>query len=364
MTNVYFITGFPGFIASSLLTSLVKEFTPEKIYLLVLPSMKEKAKHEMEKISFTHNYPQEKWQIVKGDITKENFSLNREQISKLAQSVTHVFHLAAIYDLAVPQRLAYEVNVQGTKHVNDWLFSLQRLQRYVYFSTAYVSGRRRGTILETELDMGQSFKNHYEKTKYEAELVVREVAQHLPTTIIRPGIVVGHSKTGETIKFDGLYFMLNLFERLKFLPFIPYLGKGEAEGNFVPVDYIVKATLYLAHFDDAVGKTYHLTDPKPYKMKDVYRMMMKEYLGKEPKGMIPLTVAKWLMSIPFLRKWLHIEKEALDYFTCTAVYDSSEAQSVLQPVGIICPDFQQVIHTMVRYYKEHKDDATKQIPIR
>ncbi|WP_228485704.1 SDR family oxidoreductase [Thermaerobacillus caldiproteolyticus] len=66
-------------------------------------------------------------------------------------------------------------------------------------------------MLETELDMGQSLKNHYEKTKYEAEIAVRKVAKQRPTTIIRPGIVVGHSETGETAKFGSLYFMLNFF---------------------------------------------------------------------------------------------------------------------------------------------------------
>ncbi|WP_231563823.1 SDR family oxidoreductase, partial [Anoxybacillus sp. KU2-6(11)] len=85
------------------------------------------------------------------------------QLHMLAQSVTHVFHLAAIYDLAVPEDIARMVNVEGTKQVNEWVSFLPHLQRYVYFSTAYVSGTRQGVIFEHELDKGQSFKNHYEK---------------------------------------------------------------------------------------------------------------------------------------------------------------------------------------------------------
>ncbi|WP_181556713.1 hypothetical protein [Thermaerobacillus caldiproteolyticus] len=69
------------------------------------------------------------------------------------------------------------------------------------------------------------------------------------------------------------------------------------------------------------------------------------------------------MSIPFLRRWLHTEKEGLDYFTCASVYDSSEAQRTLQASGIICPDFRHVIQTMIRYYRNHKDNVAKQIPI-
>jgi hypothetical protein len=43
MGNVYFFTGFPGFIASELITELIANWHPEKIYLLVLSNMKEKA---------------------------------------------------------------------------------------------------------------------------------------------------------------------------------------------------------------------------------------------------------------------------------------------------------------------------------
>jgi len=261
--NVYFFTGFPGFIASTLLEELIGKWAPEKVYTLVLPQMKDKAIAEKERICSSTRFPYEKWEVVEGDIAKPHLALSKERLHMLAPSVTHVFHLAAIYDLAVPENIARTVNVEGTKQVNEWVSSLPNLQRYVYFSTAYVSGTRQGVIFEHELDKGQAFKNHYEETKFLAEVAVQEVARHVPTTMIRPGIVVGHSKTGETIKFDGLYFMLNMFERLKFLPIIPYLGKGEAQGNFVPVDYIIDATLYLAHADEANWQNVSFNRSKP-----------------------------------------------------------------------------------------------------
>ncbi|WP_052025687.1 hypothetical protein [Anoxybacillus sp. KU2-6(11)] len=68
----------------------------------------------------------------------------------------------------------------------------------------------------------------------------------------------------------------------------------------------------MAHTDEAIGQTYHLTDPNPYKMRDIYQMMMTEYLGKEPKGILPLRLAKWAMSFSFIRKWLHVEKKHLN----------------------------------------------------
>ncbi|TCS94821.1 SDR family oxidoreductase [Hazenella coriacea] len=362
MGSTYFFTGFPGFLATSILRQLIQSsIQVERIYVLVLPSMRRQAEKEIAKIESTTQF--QRISILQGDLTQPYMNLNDEVQAILRSQVTHVFHLAAIYDLAVSKEIAYRVNVKGTNHVNQWVRSLPRLVRYVYFSTAYVSGTRSGRIFETELAMNQTFKNDYEQTKYEAELLVQELAKQAPTTIIRPGIVRGHSVTGETTKFDGPYFMLNFFDRLRFLPFIPYLGRGEAEGNFVPVDYIIEATLYLAHSEKGVGKTYHLTDPHPEPMKEVYQVVMKNYIKKEPVGTIPIPLAKGFLSIPMIRKWLRVEKEALDYFNCLAQYDCTQAQTDLKDSGIICPSFKETLTEMIQFYDKNKNDENKHIQI-
>lgn len=362
MCNVYFFTGFPGFIASEVIKQIIKDNKPyDAIYVLVLPSMVEKAKREIERIAV---HSKEKFFIIPGDITKENLSIESQFQSIIKERVTHVFHLAAIYDLAVPKKLAYDVNVNGTKCVNDWVQTLRNLKRYIYFSTAYVSGSRVGRILENELDMGQEFKNHYEHTKFQAEVLVKKLKGVVPTTVIRPGIVKGHSKTGETSKFDGPYFALNFLDRIKYLPIIPYVGDGEAKVNFVPVDYIIRATMYLSHADAGINKTYHLTDPNPYSVKELYDMFCQELINRKPKGRIPVNLTKGCLTVPTIRKWLRIEKEAMDYFTCKSSYDCSQAQKDLVAAGIYCPDFKESLPAMIDYYKKHKDDKDKHVLIR
>lgn len=365
MSNRYFFTGFPGFIASSLIRQIIRDRYGEieHIYLLVLPNLLDTVREQVVRIAAEENLPFERFSLITGDITKPDLAIHPEMGTQLRNDVTHVFHLAAVYDLAVPQDIAYNVNVNGTRNVNEWILSLHHIERYIYFSTAYVSGTREGRIFETELEMNQSFKNHYESTKYEAEKLVRDIMSRVPTTIIRPGIVKGNSKTGETIKFDGPYFILNVFDKVRLLPLIPYLGAGEAEGNFVPVDYVLNATIYLGHAKAGIGKTYHLTDPKPYRMKEVYRFILQEYLGKLPRGSIPLAAAKGFLSIPALRRWLRIEKESLDYLSCMASYDCTQAQNDLKGSGIVCPDFKDTVESMVRFYERHKNDANKQLTI-
>lgn len=362
-----FITGFPGFLAQKLVDQLITDYSEElnHIYFLVLPHEKERAEDAVNRLIHTKKLSSERVSLIEGDITKKDLAIEQESYDKLISKVTHVFHLAAIYDLAVSEEVAQLVNVTGTSHVNLFVKQIKNLERYIYFSTAYVSGKREGIIYEHELDEGQAFRNHYERTKFAAEVLVQQVKEEVPTTIIRPGVVKGHSITGETIKFDGLYFLLNFYDKLRYLPIIPYLKQGDAypEGNFVPSDYVIRATSYLSFNERGVGKTYHLTDPNPYHMGQLQEMLLKQYVGRKPKGIIPIELAKIPLSFTVVRNWLRVEKEAMDYFTYHSKYDATQATSDLEDAGISCPDFKDTVESMVSYYRKYKDDQSKHLPI-
>jgi nucleoside-diphosphate-sugar epimerase len=360
----YFFTGFPGFISNQLIREVLRKNNGEgSVYVLALPSMTEKANFERMAIIRDFGISEDQFRIIEGDITQPGLDIHPEKNELLKERVTHVFHLAAIYDLAVPKDIAFRVNVDGTRNVNDWVRTLKNIQRFTYFSTAFVAGKREGILYEDELIRPPAFKNFYEETKYEAEVLVDSLKAEVPVTIIRPGIVKGHSKTGETIKFDGPYFIMNFIDRLSFMPFLPRLGKGDTVVNLVPVDYIIEATTYLTLADKGAGKTYHLTDPKPYKVSELYEMMMAELLQKQPKGSVPLGLAKAGLNFRVLRRYLGVEKEALDYFTWRGNFDSSQAQDDLKGSGIQCPDFKEGISAMASFYKQNKHESNYQINI-
>ncbi|WP_419888640.1 SDR family oxidoreductase [Neobacillus niacini] len=360
----YFFTGFPGFICNQLIREVLKRNERKGIiYVLVLQGMMDKARKERHAIITELGLKDDSFILIEGDITQPSLMISEDNLVILNKRVTHVFHLAAIYDLAVPRDIALRINVNGTNNVNEWVRGLTRLKRYVYFSTAYVVGKREGNLLETELIRPASFKNHYEETKYEAEVLVENLKEEVPITIIRPGIVKGHSQTGETIKFDGPYFMMNFLERLKYLPLLPKLGKGEAYVNLVPIDYIIAATVYLSFLENGVGKTYHLTDPRPYRASEIYTFLMEELLNKKPIGTLPISVGKWFLSIKPMRKYLGVEKEALDYFTWMGHFDCTQAVHDLKGSGIKCPDFKDGIKSMTAFYLKQKDNPNYQIPI-
>lgn len=360
--SVHFFTGFPGFITSQIIRELFRKNKTQEVIVVVLTG--EMLKADAEKKRILGEFPGGVIRIVEGDITLPNIGFDNQISQEIIPQIAVLWHLAAIYDLAVPRDLAWKVNVHGTAMVNDFVRSLPNLKRYMYFSTAYVAGTREGVIREDELIRPHAFKNYYEETKYEAEHRVEDLKAEVPLTIIRPGIVRGHSETGETIKFDGPYFFLNMVDRLKCLPIIPYVGQSNSTINVVPIDYIVNAVTFLADEPSAKGKTLHLTDPNPHLMQEVYRMMVKFLTNHYPKGRLPLTLARKSLQVPLVRKKLGVEQETLDYLTWNAEFDATEAVAILQNGGITCPDFLQTMPAMIEFYLVHKDDESFQIQIK
>src|SRR5712691_1817489 len=206
-----FITGFPGFIASRLIKRLAAERV--RFILLVQPALRERAREEVEQIARETDAARADFQIVEGDITRDDLGMPSAEIETARRETTTLFHLAAIYDLAVERDLALRVNVGGTRNVNNFAGTIRKLRHYHYVSTCYVAGKRKGLILETELRHDAGFRNHYEETKYLAETEVEALKSELPVTIHRPAVVCGHSRTGETAKYDGIYYLIHYLRR-------------------------------------------------------------------------------------------------------------------------------------------------------
>ena len=83
-------------------------------------------------------------EVVPGDITEPGLGLQEMRREQLQQEVLQVFHLAAIYNLAVPLELAERVNIDGTGNMLDFCAGCRQLERLNYVSTAYVAGDRHG----------------------------------------------------------------------------------------------------------------------------------------------------------------------------------------------------------------------------
>src|SRR5699024_124283 len=148
----------------------------------------------------------------------------------------------------------------------------------------------------------------------------------IPTTIIRPSVVKGHSQTGYTTKFDGLYFFLNFFDKIQFSPIITMIDDSQVEGNFFPSDYVIEATSFLSISDDGRNRADHLADRNPDTMSELYQMLMAEYLDRQPRVQVPSSLAKKTLALSSLRKWVKVEKDAMDDFIYDTSYDTPLAE--------------------------------------
>ncbi len=349
-----FFTGFPGFLTRHLVARLAKQKDHNFVFL-VQEQLVKKAEDGLDEQEERTPGFKKNARLVVGDITAgPDLGLSDEDM-EVALDSEEVWHFAAIYNLAVHSSLAYRVNVMGTANVLDFCESLKSLRVLNYVSTCYVSGDREGRIFEEELDMGQGFKNHYESTKCWAEMEVRRRMERIPVTIFRPGIVVGDSRTGETDKYDGPYYLIRGLLRLPSLIPIPYIGKGEAKVNLAPVDFTVDAMAAISENPDAIGTTFQLADPNPYRSRDI----LKEMALLTGHRMAPIRIPQMLVSeaasIKEIEKLLEIPKETIVYFDHKAVYDSTNTEKFLEGKTVVCPDLMLYLPILVDYVKRNPE---------
>ena len=175
----------------------------------------------------------------------------------------HLFHLAAIYDIAADEEQMMLSNVDGTRHVVEFANSVET-GRFHHVSSIAVAGRFKGLFREDMFDEAD-LPHAYHRSKFESEKVVRQELKK-PFRVYRPGIVVSHSETGAMDKIDGPYYFFKLIQKLRHaLPqWFPLAGPEGRKTNLVPVDFVAKAMDHIAHLDDDVpSNTFHLVTTEP-----------------------------------------------------------------------------------------------------
>jgi nucleoside-diphosphate-sugar epimerase len=351
LDETIFLTGFPGFIAGRLVERLATEGA--RFLLLVQPAFMERAAHDVARISAETNQPAANFRLLAGDITQPDLGLQPPDLATARAETTILFHLAAIYDLGVERPPAMRVNVEGTRNTNAFALSLYSLRHYHYVSTCYVAGLRTGVILETELHHEAGFRNYYEETKYLAEVEVEQLKSQLPLTIHRPSVVCGDSRTGETAKYDGIYYLIQYLRMQPRLLSLANIGNQHVRLNLVPVDFVVEAMARLTSDERAIGATLQLADSRPLTSGELFDTIAKAIAGHSSRLTIPAPLVKTSLVLPFSPKLTGMPRAAVPYFFLSQSYDTTRAHSLLEPHGISCPPFPSYVDALVRFVEQH-----------
>ncbi len=348
-----FLTGFPGFLGAALVERLLARLPAgDEIICLIQEKYREYAETRVAALPGRHTAIR----LVGGDITLPDLGLG-DSYDALQASTTEVYHLAALYDLGCGRELAMQINVAGTRHMLEFAAGCPQLQRFHHTSTCYVSGRYDGVFTERDLSVSQTFNNHYEETKYLAELAVQQaMAEGMPVTIYRPSIVIGDSETGETQKYDGPYYVMQWLLRQPKVAVAPVIGDaGRYEINTVPRDFVIDAFAYLSGLEEAVGRVYHLSDPNPLTVAEMLDVLQEATGRQVLRVPVPKKLTKKALGLRPVHSVVRVEPEALEYFAHPTRYRCDETQRALAGSGITCPPFIAYVDRLIAFMEQHPE---------
>ncbi len=126
--------------------------------------------------------------VVYGDIR------DKESLKQALQGCNHLYHVAAHYRLwEKDPKIFYDINVEGTRNLME-IAAQMNLEKIVYTSSVAAIKIVPGKVPSTEENEAgiEDMIGDYKKSKYLAEMVVREMAQDgLPVVIVNPSAPVG-----------------------------------------------------------------------------------------------------------------------------------------------------------------------------
>ncbi|MCR6661594.1 MAG: SDR family oxidoreductase [Luteimonas sp.] len=360
----YFVTGATGFIGRHLVSKLLAR--KGSVHVLV----REDSRKKLDAIGKKMGWDMKRIVPVVGDMTAAKCGVSAAQVRALNGKVKHFFHLAAIYDLAASAEAQKAANIDGTQHALD-LAAAIGAGCFHHASSIAAAGLYPGIFREDMFDEAEGLDDPYLRTKHESERLVRE-EKRIKWRVYRPGMVVGHSQTGEIDKIDGPYYFFILIKKLRetLPPWMPVLGIEGGRVNIVPVDFVVDAMDHIAHKPKLDGGTFHLTDPEPMRVGEILNTFARA--GHAPEmtmridarmfAFVPSGIRGAVANLPPVKRFIgmllrdfRIPKQVMKFITYPTRFDSRETERALKGSGIAVPALDTYAWRLWDYWERHLD---------
>lgn len=275
--NYYLLTGATGLLGNYLCRDLMQQGVP--LAVLVRSNRRQSARMRVEQMMAEWEerlgIPLPRPVVLEGDISQPDLGLDAVSFRWAAENCSAVIHNAAslTFHSTNPEGEPWRSNIAGTQHVLDFC-KQARIRELHHVSTAYIAGLRKGSVLETEVNVGQELSNDYEVSKLKAEELVRSADFLDSLTVFRPGIIIGDSRTGLTTTYHGFYAALQLAATLAQHMTPDETGlvggqrlrlalDGSETKHLVPVEWVSAVMAHIIPRPELHDSTYHLTPNTP-----------------------------------------------------------------------------------------------------
>lgn len=197
-------------------------------------------------------------EVILGSVT------DPEVVRRAMKGVEIVHHVAAAFrEMNVPDSYYHEVNVGGTKNVLAAALEAG-VRKLIYCSTCGVHGNIDNPPGGEDAPIRPA--DYYQRTKYEAEPIVRQYCDlGLPTVILRPAAIYG---PGDPERF-GL-----IFRRVARGTF-PMFGSGRTYYHPLYIDSLVDAFVLAMEGDRGVGEAYLIADEQYLQIEDLVQRVAR-----------------------------------------------------------------------------------------
>ena len=362
----YFVTGATGFIGRFLVHALLRRGR-STVYVLVRP-------RSIGKLDELHEFwgKQSLKRVVpiKGDLAQPQLGVSKADLAKLEGKVKHLYHLGAMYDIEAGAEALHEANVVGTENALDFARAVNAGCFHLVSSIA-AAGLYRGTFTEDMFEEAEDLEHPYHRTKHDAEALVRTNGR-IPFRVYRPGVVVGHSRTGFIDKIDGPYYFFKTLQKLResWPRMIPLVGIEGGYVNVVPVDFVVDALVHLSHRPKLDGRCFHLTDPKVRRIGEMLNVFARAAHAPEMVvrvdtnvfDLVPEPVTQTIQrSKPVqnvyhqLLRDLQLPKVVFGFVNYPTRFDSARTQKILDKARIRVPPLEDYAWRLWDYWERHLD---------
>ena len=274
--------------------------------------------------------------VLRGDICEDPLA---EYLAAKGHKPSLIVNCAGVLEFGQEHaELNHRVNVQGTANLLHLAETLE--VPFCHFSTAYIAGKRQGHVFETEIDLGQEFNNPYESSKCQAELRIRQWSDRtgLDAFVFRPSIVVGDSRQGRIVNFDGLYNIMRLLDSIG--PSVGtkafrVLGNPDATKNFVPADYVAEAAWHI--IKTGSPGTYHLANPHPMPLAGL-RDILAELFAVPGAEFVNQDAFRVRQANRLERMYQKGASVYSPYLTAEPVFDRTRTDATLRDLDVEIPE--------------------------